>query len=413
MILDFPVHDTIRDRLDNYELFIMPNGIYRAREVVADNYLYPMYAYYDGEAFVTATSVYALIRRKGRFVRNPRFQTTHFFRPTFLTPDAEIMRVRTTHRRSTKELTDPERIIKLGAELMQEYVSEIEHAYLGAVHILLMGGKDSQNIILANRSERWVVLSGEPNTSLNERFVEGNGIAIERFVGPSNETDDRLLAEELLASDCFYDVAHFRYLPLLRELVNEFEGKAVIWMGTSGDGVFSRNNNHRDSDYYAVHDLHVGMAMGIYHQVIKNLLNIPVVSPFQSPRMLDELFYRFNPYFVDRVGDVRAQIGEILLGRPVKYPDTNPGPDPWKRNRCNSLPIYIKTIKKDGVPCVERRSASAMVELKERMQTFFNYHSLKRRTSLSRILFTARTLLSRWFPALRNKRHDITATEIR
>jgi len=187
----------------------------------------------------------------------------------------------------------------------------------------------------------------------------------------------------------------------------------VIWMGTSGDGVFSRNNNHRDRDYYAVHDLHVGMAMGISHQVTKNLLDIPVVSPYQSPLMLQELFYRFDPYFVDQAGDVRAQIGEILFGRPVKYPDTNPGPDPWKRNRRTSLQIYINALKKDGIPCDERSFPSAVVALKERMQTFLNYHSLKRRTLLSRVLFPVRKLLSRWFPALRNKRHEIVATEIR
>lgn len=413
MSLDFPLDETIRDRLDNYELFIMPNGIYRARKVVADNYLYPMYVYHDGEAFVAATSVYALIKHKKQFVRNPRFQTTHFYRPTFLTPDSEITRVRTRYRRSTKEVTEPEKIIRLGVELMQEYITEIEQAYPGAVHILLMGGKDSENIILTHRKERWIVVSGQPNATLNEKFIEENGIDIERFVGPGEETDDRLLVDEVLGSDCFYDIAHFRYLPLLQDLVHEFDGNAVIWMGTSGDGVFSRNNNHRDRDYYAVHDLHVGMAMGIYHQVIKNILDLPVVSPFQSPKMLDELFYRFDPYFVDEVGDVRAKMGEMLLGRPVKYPETNPRPAPLSRNRRVSLPIYVQALKKEGVPCDEHRCESKVIELKEHIQTFLNYHSLKRRTPLSKLLVPLRNLVGRWLPSLRNKRHDITATEIR
>ena len=317
----FPVDGTIRERLDNYELALMPNGVYRAREVVADNYLFPMYAYRDGESFVTSTSVFELIRHKGRFVRNPRFQTTYFWRPTFLTIDAEIQRVRTTHRRSSLEVTDPVRIIELGCELIQQYITEIEEAFPGHVHILLMGGKDSQNILLAQRRAPWIVLSGEPNTELNRRFIEDNGLSVERFVRGTPQADNSLLLGEVIASDCAFDVAHFRWMPKIKELVDEFSGKAVIWMGTSGDGVFSRNNNHRDRDYYAVHDLHVGTSMGIMHQVKKNLFNVPVLSPYQSPRFLDELFYKFDPYFVFKSGDVRKRMGEIFLGRSVVYPE--------------------------------------------------------------------------------------------
>lgn len=392
---------------------MMPNGVYRALEVVADNYLYPMYAYHDGDSYVVSTSVYELIKHKGRFVRNPRFQTTYFFRPTFMTIDREIMRVRTQHRRSTYELTDAEEIMKLGVDLMQNYITEIEDAYPGYVHILFMGGKDSQNIILAKRKSPWIVLSGEPNASINREFIENNNIDIERFVAPANDTNDTLLLEEIMGSDCFYDTAHFRWVNVVKGLVDEHNGKTVIWIGTSGDVVFSKSYFLRYVDYYAAHDLYVGMGMGILHQVVKNILDVPVVSPYQSQRFLDDLFYRFDPYFVEQAGDVRAKMGEMLLGRSIKYPNTNPGPKPWARNRSQSIPIYIAHLKKMGVVCQENVFQSFIYKTYERMAFWFASHTDKRRTRLSKFLFPARQLISKLFPALRNKRHDMAAKEIK
>ena len=89
MILDFPYFPSTIKRLDNYDLFLMPNGVYRAKEIVASNYLFPLYYFKDGEEFLVSTSVYALIHHKKRFLRNPKFQTTHFYRPTFQTIDAQ------------------------------------------------------------------------------------------------------------------------------------------------------------------------------------------------------------------------------------------------------------------------------------------------------------------------------------
>lgn len=400
------------ERLTNYELSLLPNGLYRSRQIVADNYLYPMYALKEESHFIVSTSVYALIHYKRRFVRNPKFQTTHFYRPSFLTIDEEINRVRTIHRRSTCELTNPERIIALGVDILQDYVTKIEQRFPDHVHILLMGGKDSENIILAKRQARWIVLSGAPNALLNQRFIEDNRIPIANFVSVTNETDDSTLLLEILASDCFFDVAHFRWTRAIRDLVQAHNGRAVIWMGSSGDGTFSKNNNHRDVDYYAVHDLHVGMAMGVWHQMLKNFLNVPVVSPYQSPDFLDKLFYRFDPYFVLQAGDVRAAMGERLLGRPVSYPQINPCPATWSRNRKRSIPIYTQQLKEDGMPCENRTIESWMCDKQEQTFCLLDAYSSKRRGSLSKILVPLRTRLSTCFPALGNRRHNISAREI-
>lgn len=392
---------------------MMPNGVYRAKKIVADNYLFPLYYLKEGDVFIVSTSVYALIHYKKRFVRNPRFQTTHFYRPTFMTVDAEIMRLRTTRRRSSMELTDPDEITELGVNLIQDYVTEMEIKYPGWVHVLSMGGKDSQNIILADRKERWIVLSGEPNAPLNQKFIADNSIEIERFVAPSNDTDDSLLNEEIMASDCGFDVAHFRWVKAVSDLVDEFDGKIIFWMGTSGDGCFAKNNNHRDKDYYAVHDLHVGTAMGVLHQVFKNALNIPAISPFQSTQFLDDLFYRYDPYYVEKSGDVRKKMGEMLFGRPVKYPEENPTPAPWTRDRRHSIGKYIAQLEREGIPCERRALASGWRRYLENIILYMNHHSIKRRTKLSKVLFPLRQRLAILIPMFRNKRHDIAASEIK
>ena len=413
MLLNFPICHKTFDTLDNHELFLMPNGIYRARHIQPDNFLYPMYYLKEGNEYLVSTSVYALIQYKKSFVRNPKFQNVNWFIPTFLTIDRDIQRARTTFRRSTCELTEKKDILDLGVRLFQEYITEIEEKYPGWVHILLMGGMDSENIILANRKERWIVVSGEPNARLNEKFIDDNDIKIDRFVSVPNDADNTFLLEEILASDCSYSVRHIHYSRTLNDLVKEAEGKAVIWMGTSGDGTFARNNNHRDSDYYAVHDLHVGTAMGVLHQTLKNFLNVPVLSPYQSPSFLDKLFYRFDPYYVDQSGDVREEMGAMLYGRSVKYPQENPRPVLLERNHSQSIPSYVSQLIKDGVPCELKAIESWIRRKRAAAWLMFNSHSSRRRTKLSKILFPFRRELGKVFPGLRNNRHDISRTEIK
>ena len=413
MILDFAVHKDKFDLLTNYELFMMPNGIYRAKKIKADNYLYPMYFFKEGDDYITSTSVYALIHYKKRFVRNERFQTTQFYRPSFMTIDKEIMRARTEHRRSSLTITEKDEIIKLGARLIQNYITEMEEKFPKACHILLMGGKDSQNIILAQRKSPWIVLSGDPSASMNKDFIADNNIKIERFVRLANETNNEFLKEEIIASDCMFDPAHFRWVPDIYNIVKEHKENAVIWIGTDGDGIFSKNNNHNDEDYYALHDLHVGTAMGAWHQMLKNFLNVPVLSPYQSPEFLDKLFYQFDPYFVSNAGDVRKDIGRILFGKGVKYPDSNLTPDVWKRSRALSIPRYTSQLNGEGILCEKNIFRSRVINIREHALDFLDRHSNKRRTSLSKALFPLRRACSRVFPVLKNKRHNIAAREIR
>jgi hypothetical protein len=387
--------------------------VYECDRAIAPNYLYPMYRYkQDGKSFVS-TSVFELIKHKGVFHRNPKFQTTTFWRPTFATIDRKISRVRTIPRRSTLEIRDADTISTLGAAHIQDYISSIELAYPDHTHVLLMGGKDSQNILLAKRSAPWVVVSGEPNTTNSLRFCEKNGLKVDELLGHPDHSVDDLVFEEVVASDCFYDPAHFRYLHLLLDIKERCNGKLVVWMGTSGDGIFAKNANHRDEDYFAVHELHVGMSMGIYHQVIKNILNCPVLSPYQSPSFLDELFFKFDPFFVKTAGDIRSTVGEKLHGSTVWYPETNPSPSLWARDRNFSIAMYYNALASEGLPIKSNRFMNYFYKIFERIKIGFRTVVSKRRGHPFVFIFYLNRWMEQRFGYQLNTRHNVIKNEIK
>jgi hypothetical protein len=217
--------------------------------------------------------------------------------------------------------------------------------------------------------------------------------------------------EEIVASDCFFDVAHFRYIAKIKQIVDQYQGRAIIWYGSSGDGCFTRNTNHDFDDYYEVHDLHVGMAMGIWHQLGVNLFNCPTLSPYQSPDFLEKLFYKYNPYYVDKYnGDLRVMIGEKLHKDVVIYPDRNPEPEPHystDRARSRSVQKYIKNLASNNISVKRNRVTSVAIYLSEKIVLFVNNNSLKRRTKLSFILFPIRRFLSIYVPFINMKRYKL------
>ena len=177
--------------ITNHDFYLKPRGIYRLKKIICDNYLYPVYFTEINKITYYSTSVCSLIFKRKVFERNANFQTTDFFRPTFQTIDKNVYRVRTIDRTSSKTLNDPNVIISKSAIIFQNYISEIENKFKDYKHLLLMGGKDSQNYLLANRSAKWIVLSGEPNAILNKKFIEENKIKnVEEFITLKDEPDN-------------------------------------------------------------------------------------------------------------------------------------------------------------------------------------------------------------------------------
>ena len=402
------------ETITNYELYLRPRGIYKIKNLICDNYLYPVYATKINDKVYYSTSVYQLILKKKNFIRNPYFQTTDFYRPTFQTIDKEVYRVRTLPRESDETLSNPKIIAEKSAKIFQKYITEIEEKFKDHKHLLLMGGKDSQNYLLANRKSSWIVLSGQPNADLNEKFIKDNNIKnIEEFIKHEDIANNEMLLDEITASDCFFDVGHFRYIPKIAEIIKKNNGKVVVWYGQAGDGKFVYCANHRHPNFFDVHVLHVGMAMGILHQLSKNLFDVPALSIYQCPEFLEEIFFKFEPYFVkDLKYDLRIDIGKILFNgiEPI-YPKLNPSPSDWSdivyRNRKKSIGRYINSLQKKEIHIDRYFILSFYNKYKEWLIHRINWHSVKNRTPISKILYPLRKFLSKYFKIFKIKRYNI------
>lgn len=410
--MKFVIDTTLRESIDNYDLFLKPNGIFYSKSLSANNYLYPCYYYKKDDIYISSTSVFELIKHKKTLKRNHKFTTNHFYRPSFSTIDLDIRRY-STRTVSSFELNNPKMIMHLGVKLMQEYITEIEKLFPNHINLLLMGGKDSQNILLCNRNTEWAVLSGEPNTNNSIEFIDKNNLKITEFLSGNAETDNTFFNEEIIYSDCLFGPSHIRWMSQIKKFVEKNDGKVILWMGTNGDGIFAKNNNHRDNDYFAVQDLHVGTAMGVLHQVYKNFLNIPVLSPYQSPKMIKDLICKFNPYYIEKSGDIRELMGNLLLGKQVYYPNTNPTPPEYIRQRTKEISIYINHLKNYDVKINSSFIKSHSFNYYDKFLRFLDKHSNKKRTFLSKALFPLRNILGRSFPTIRNYRHDIKKLEIK
>ena len=233
--------------------------------------------------------------------------------------------------------------------MIQKYVTEIENQFPDNINLLFMGGKDSQNIILTNRAKKWIVLSSAPMDTLNKEFIKKNEILIEDFISLNDLTNNNFLYDEIIASDCTIDISHLRWVDDINKLFTKYKSKITIWFGTNGDGVFTYNNNSRDIDHYAVCDLHCGQFIGTQHQTYKNLFNVPVLSPYQSPELLDKLFYKYDLYCLNRNEDLRVKIGNLLFKKNVIYPANNFTPEPYLRKKLNKINIYEKFLIKEKI----------------------------------------------------------------
>ena len=270
-----------------------------------------------------------------------------------------------------------------------------------------MGGKDSQNIILTKRLSKWIILTSSPMDKINKEFIKINNIKIDRFVSINDNTNNEFLHDEILAGDCLIDLSHLRWVNEVKKLYEEFKGKIVLWFGTAGDGFFTYSSNSRDVDHYAVYDLHVGQFIGTQHQIYKNLFDIPALSPYQSPEILDKLFYKYDLYCIDRKKDLRIKIGENLFNKKVIYPRINLTPEPYERKKVNQIKIYISYLKLNKIQIRSKLILSYIYYLYSLIAVKLDKYSSKKRSKLSFFLYYTRNTLSYLIPYFKNNRFDI------
>jgi hypothetical protein len=248
------------------------------------------------------------------------------------------------------DLRDAGEILEHGATLFQEFISQVEERFPERHHLVLVGGKDSQAILLAPKKnpERWHVFSAEPNFPLVRQWLEWNDIPIGRLYRHDNENEETRedWERKIVASDLYSDPRHLRWLPSLARIGNEFDQPLILWAGTAGDAVFSRHPAFHGEGWerwFRVHMTRVASWQGNSHQTCANFLGVPVLSPYHAPQLWSEVLFRHDPDAIQ--GDLRADFGRRLFGREVRWLDDNPSPKPYACvHRGDPRAVYVRHV---------------------------------------------------------------------
>ena len=233
-----------------------------------------------------------------------------------------------------------------------------------------------------------IVASAPPNLPLVEEFVRRNGLALE-----VRELDDRsteLLDAEILINTCRNDLTHCRWGPALRRINEEFDRRVVFWKGQMGDRLFTpawcnyprsntakRNYAIQAPWFFGLTRLTFGrgeyklraalevarvtqrqafrnfwergaMWQGAHVSFIRQVTGALVVSIYHGPAVMDVLG-RVDLRLAARF-DLRERIGEILAGRRLRYPATNPGPPrSWIRAGHSHLAAFLEVWRSLGL----------------------------------------------------------------
>jgi len=261
-------------------------------------------------------------------------------------------------------LRNAESLVEGVACHLERYVREMEERYPGYDHVMMVGGKDSQILALIPKRhpERWHVFSAEPNGSLVREWLNGNIVEVGGVFLHDNRNEETAeeTEQKIVCSDLYSDPRHMRWLPTLRRIAGSFDFRCFFWSGSAADALHVGRSFHqryasRDPlEFFDIHLKRVPCLVGNYHQVVKNFTGCPLLCPYQTDEIWRDVYSHHGPAVIPAGVDLRPRIGERLAGRPIRWPDTNPGPEPYRYGRLfNARNIYLKAIRErleGGVP---------------------------------------------------------------
>jgi len=391
---------------DTQHLYLKPNSIFKTKKIICDNYLYPCYFFKKEELYYISTSVYSLCFHIDKLSRDYRFQNHQFIQTTYRTIFKEIKRCRPKRRISSNEITEKKDMIDTSSSAIQNYITHIENLFPDYRHLLLMGGKDSQIIALAKKKSKWDILTSEPNCNDNQYFIDKNNINVENYIRLDNSSSNTHFKEEIISMDCFYDSSHLRYVDQLLDYKKKYN-KIIIWMGTGADGILNYNKSFIFDDWFDFWQFHVGMSSGIQHSAYKNLLNCPVLSPYQSDTFNKEFFFKYDREKIIEYGDLRPHIAESIYGKNVFFPKNNFTPPELKRSRFKNIDTYISSIQ-TNITTVKRLYLYDLIyRCFLYCISYVDMRSKKNRGAIGYILFKLRKLLIILIPRLKVRRYTI------
>ena len=249
---------------------------------------------------------------------------------------------------------DKESVVIKTAYYLQKFVHSVEKDFPDYNHIIMTGGKDSQLISLIPKldSEKWHIFSAEPNYTLVKRWIKENAVNIKKMFKHDNQNEESFedFKKKIICGDLYADPRHIRWMPTLKKIGEEFGYKCIFWTGTAADAIYCFHKDfHSKSkeEYFKVHITRVGTFQGNYHQVFKNFVGCALLSPYHSKEIWEELYQHLDSSIITKDTDLRNDIGEKLFGKPVKWLDQNPGPEPYTYNfHFDSYKFYVEYIEK-------------------------------------------------------------------
>lgn len=295
--------------------------------------------------------------------------------PTNLCIDRDIVRIGRPLRSSPSLYTEDAIANAIAAGMVKD-IRKVEQQFPGYTHVLMVGGRDSQNMTLLPWSQPVIVVSGQPNLPLVQEFVKRNKLPypVEELTSDDSIDDSRMIAESM----CRVTLEHVRYLGKLRQIAGRLDYKVVIWSGQTGDIMQTQTWKHyrpAPRRFKRLHRMKHELFMhspwanqvylnalwhkaaawqGVCCSINRDLLKCPFLSCYHGPAMR-QVAAEIDYTAIEK--DIRPMVaqhilghGEPLLSRPVWYPDTNPGP-PQRKLKHPRVPYkqLIQILASKGV----------------------------------------------------------------
>lgn len=264
------------------------------------------------------------------------------------------------------------------AESIERGVRNFEERFRDAHHFIMVGGKDSLNLLLLPWQCPVTAISADPNYPLVKKFIEENRLDMKVIRLEDSAPRPDL---EMLHNFGRLDLEHVRWLTHLQQFVDSHPCP-VFWSGLVMDIVLKQDwrrivRRHTGPFTRPVQSLarnkagnsrllplgpgyrlrlaneistRCALTQGSWASTCQSLFDCHVLSPYHLPEVLPAMSH-WDILGVDR--DWRPDLGAIWLGRPVIYPSSNPSPpNSTIRQPLNSATEFLRVVEESGIKIV-------------------------------------------------------------
>lgn len=277
----------------------------------------------------------------------------------------------------------PELYAKTIAEAVRKDIAQTEAKHPNATNVIMCGGKDSLNLLFLPWKNPVIVASAAPNYAFTKQFIMDNALPYK--VVELKDEDASLLPQEILINFCRNNLEHCRWGPALVKIARDLNNNVIFWKGQLGSilmnttwwhytdppgddwtglkracSLVGGRGEHRITEILKKSGItqrrtfrarwdRGAMWQGAHVSFLRELTGALVLSAYHGPQMrrvTEDADLNLAVSY-----DIRPLIGEILYGKPVKYPLTNPGPGlSTIRSGVSDLRSFLEILQGAGIP---------------------------------------------------------------